>query len=95
MAHGGQELGFGFVGTVGRAPGILQRSFDPLARTDVAEGAEHHVFAFVAGWRTAEIEMPAITSFEIIAARHTGYGKRLVDPRRAARCAGFAQPALG
>ena len=49
MAHGGQKQGFGFVGSFCYLPCLLQGRFNLGACTDIAEGAQQHVLAFIAG----------------------------------------------
>ncbi|MNE66773.1 hypothetical protein D3C80_1623460 [compost metagenome] len=94
MAHGGQEQGLGFVGGVGRLARLFQRRFDLPARTDVAERAEQHVFAFVAGRCAAQVQVTAIGAVEVVGqARRVGI-EGVVNPAGAQLLATLAQPLL-
>ena len=96
MAHGGEEQGFGFIGLVSLPLGLLQRQFDFLVRTDIAECTQQHVFTLVTGGDKTDVQMtPRHRKF--IDAMNTVVVVRVIDPFMAQLIAFTAapQPMLG
>lgn len=60
MAHGGQELAFGAVGLVGRAPCLLQHLFGLVLAAEVDEQAQHGRFAAIARGRGGDQQVAVV-----------------------------------
>ncbi|MNM48826.1 hypothetical protein D3C81_598210 [compost metagenome] len=97
VAHGCQEQRLGFVGGIGQLPRLLQRLFDLGTGADVAEGAQQHVLALVAGGRAAQVQVAAIGGFKIVGEGRRRASKGLANPAGAQLLAltALAQPLLG